>query len=84
MIAESTPNAPTCITHTRDDEPDILKDEDPTPTQFNDLNTDPTLEAVCYKQTDCRLGQVNLCHTVKISDEISKIYWREERMLPEE
>lgn len=50
MIVASSSNAPAYITHFRDDELQILKNEGDVSTQCNNGSTDPTMNAVRYKR----------------------------------
>lgn len=84
LIVPSASNAPTCIIHAQDDEPQMLKDKGRVMMQCDKSSTDPTVKEVRYKPFQRRKKQVNRHNAAKISDKILKIDWRGELMIPEE
>lgn len=76
--------APTCIIPARDDEPQLLMGENPTPTKQKRSHSDQTLSAVRYNPPECHDGQVSPRNFVKQSDKITKTDWRKDFTLPKD
>lgn len=82
MIGAYVSSASTCIIHFRNDEPQMLAEEGPIPTQGNNFNSDPTTNETLYKPPQRCNKEVLRHYAVKWSDKISKTDRHKHFILP--
>lgn len=75
MIAICDSRAPKCVIYAKEDTPYMLEDKDPTPTQWEKLNSDPIIDAVSCKPAERHHDYVDYHEDVEELDELMRLDW---------